>query len=197
MKDLMIAIGAAFFSYTVLSWEPIKSRLEAISFDNPDISSTPMPFTVRDDGEIERLLRIDQEKEKERLRILAKKKDYLENWSSNIRCDYKNGDWTPYLLGGGFRDVKIMVYNDGDITVDEVKVRFKVKKRDSDYVCYDEVHTFTDLKPNTAQSINASKGCGMRPPSIGIMSFKVNELDIDKTNLWDVIKKANFMNNNI
>jgi hypothetical protein len=198
MKELIISVWVALFCYMVLSLGPIKSRLSAISGNNPDIPSSPMPFTVRDNGEVERLLRIEQEKEKERIRQQViqqerKRSDFLLNWKTLLKCDYMGGRWyNSWLQGGGFKDVNIMFYNNSEYTVDEVSVRFRVKMRNFSTVCHDRTHTFYNVLPNTAKSISVSNDCGMRPPKIGIVSIRVKEIEIEQSNNWDDVSLEEF-----
>jgi hypothetical protein len=139
----------------------------------------------------------DQEREQTRIQKQREKEksNFLAKWRKLLRSDYKDGIWyVSFPAGGGFKDVNIMFYNDSDYTVDKVEVRFWVKMRSQDAVCHDKVHVFENVSPHTAQSMKVSNDCGMRPPRIGIISFKIAKLDIDITNDWDEVYRSDFHN---
>ena len=100
-------------------------------------------------------------------------------WRDNITIGTPSGTWFSWLEGGGFRDVEVMVTNNHDVKIDEIWVRFKVQKRSSNKVCFDEVFKFKNIPGGEGKSLKASAPCGMRPPEIDVVYMKCSHFDYE------------------
>jgi hypothetical protein len=112
----------------------------------------------------------------------SKHDNLLVNWETRLTADFYGGKWYTLIEGGGFNNVNVAAKNDTDYTMDEIKVKFEVKKRLNNHVCFSREISFYNVAPHSSKSEVVSCECGMRPATLGVTYFKCSELDAELSN---------------